>query len=50
MRQGGFKPLWTDLKGLTPRGREVLDFLAKSGDDAMQPGDYLPNALGSFDG
>ena len=44
----GFKPLWTDTEGLTPRGREVLDLLAKSGEDAMQPGDYLPNVLGSF--
>ena len=45
----GFKPLWTDAKGLTPRGREVLELLAKSGDDAMLPADYLPNALGSFE-
>ncbi len=45
----GFKPLWTDARGLTQRGREVLEVLAKSGDDAMQPADYLPNALGSFD-
>lgn len=44
----GFKPLWTDAKGLTARGREVLDVLAKSGEDAMQPADYLPNALGTF--
>lgn len=44
----GFKPLWTDHNGLTQRGREVLDVLAKSGEDAMQPGDYLPNALSSF--
>jgi len=45
----GFKPLWTDAKGLTPRAREVLEVLAKSGEDAMQPQDYLPNVLGSFD-
>jgi murein L,D-transpeptidase YcbB/YkuD len=44
----GFKPLWTDTGGLTPRGREVLELLAKSGDDAMLAGDYLPNALSSF--
>ncbi|MBL8907270.1 MAG: L,D-transpeptidase family protein [Rhizobiales bacterium] len=45
----GFKPLWTGAGGLTPRAREVLDVLAKSGEEAMQPADYLPNALGSFD-
>ena len=45
----GFKPLWTDAKGLTPRGREVLEVLARSGDDAMRPADYLPSALGSFE-
>lgn len=45
----GFRPLWTDAHGLTPRGREVLEVLAKSGDDAMRPQDYLPNVLGSFE-
>ncbi len=45
----GFKPLWADANGLTPRGREVLEVLAKSGDDAMHPQDYLPNVLGSFE-
>lgn len=43
-----FTPLWTSQGGLTERGQAVLSVLAKSGDDAMDPHDYLPVALGSF--
>jgi murein L,D-transpeptidase YcbB/YkuD len=43
-----FTPLWTSQGGLTERGQAVLSVLAKSEDDAMDPRDYLPAALGSF--
>lgn len=47
-RTNGFKPLWTSPEGLDPRGQEILGLLAKSADEALEPSDYLPPALGSF--
>ena len=47
-RNNGFKPLWTSPDGLDKRGQDVLGLLAKSVDEAMEPLDYLPPALGSF--
>ena len=47
-RTNGFKPLWTSSEGLDRRGQEILAVLAKSADEAMEPSDYLPPALGSF--
>ena len=47
-RTGGFKPLWTSPEGLDQRGRDVLALLAKSGEEALEPADYLPPVLGSF--
>jgi L,D-transpeptidase YcbB len=47
-RGNGFKPLWTSADGLDPRGQEVLALLSKSADEALEPSDYLPLALGSF--
>ncbi|WP_119392013.1 L,D-transpeptidase family protein [Taklimakanibacter lacteus] len=47
-RGNGFKPLWTTADGLDERGQDVLGLLAKSADEAMEPLDYLPPALGSF--
>ena len=47
-RSNGFKPLWTAADGLDQRGQDVLSLLAKSADEAMEPLDYLPPALGAF--
>ncbi len=47
-RAGGFKPLWTTADGLDQRGQDILALLAKSADEALEPTDYLPPALGSF--
>ena len=47
-RSNGFKPLWTSPEGLDPRGQDVLSLLSKSADEALEPSDYLPPALGSF--
>ncbi len=47
-RSNGFKPLWTTAEGLDQRGQDMLDLLAKSADEAMEPSDYLPPALGAF--
>lgn len=47
-RSNGFKPLWTSPDGLDQRGQEILGLLSKSADEAMEPSDYLPPALGSF--
>lgn len=47
-RTNGFKPLWTTADGLDQRGQDMLNLLAKSADDAMEPSDYLPPALGAF--
>ncbi len=47
-RGNGFKPLWTSADGLDSRGREMLAMLARSADEAMEPSDYLPPALGAF--
>jgi len=47
-RANGFKPLWTTPDGLYQRGQDVLRLLSKSADEAMQPSDYLPPALGTF--
>lgn len=47
-RNNGFKPLWTAHDGITARGKDVLAFLARSGEDGMEPQDYLPPVLGSF--
>jgi murein L,D-transpeptidase YcbB/YkuD len=45
----GFAPLWTFQGGLGTRGQQVLAVLAASEEDGMDPLDYLPPALGSFD-
>jgi murein L,D-transpeptidase YcbB/YkuD len=45
----GFAPLWTFQGGLATRGQQVLAVLAASEEDGMDPLDYLPPALGSFD-
>lgn len=47
-RTNGFRPLWTTADGLDQRGQAVLGLLAKSADEAMEPADYLPPALGAF--
>ncbi|MFL5260460.1 MAG: murein L,D-transpeptidase [Hyphomicrobiales bacterium] len=47
-KTNGFKPLWTTAGGLSPRGKEVLGFLASAAEDGMEPEDYLPPALQSF--
>jgi L,D-transpeptidase YcbB len=47
-RANGFKPLWTSPDGLDQRGQDVLKLLSESADEAMEPADYLPPALGSF--
>ncbi|MBK1867833.1 L,D-transpeptidase family protein [Aestuariivirga sp. YIM B02566] len=47
-RTNGFKPLWTTADGLDQRGQDVLNLLAMSADEAMEPSDYLPPALGAF--
>lgn len=47
-RANGFKPLWTTPAGLDQRGQDVLSLLSKSADEAMEPADYLPPALGAF--
>ncbi len=47
-RSNGFKPLWTSADGLDQRGQDVLGLLAKSADEAMEPQDYLPPALGAY--
>jgi murein L,D-transpeptidase YcbB/YkuD len=47
-RTSGFKPVWTTADGLDQRGRDVLALLATSADEALEPTDYLPPALGSF--
>lgn len=48
-RANGFKPLWTTPDGLTPRAQAILAFLAASEEDAMEPSDYLPPLLSSFE-
>ena len=47
-RSNGFRPLWTTPQGLDPRGQGVLGLLSKSAEEALEPSDYLPPALGSF--
>lgn len=47
-RSNGFKPLWTSPEGLDQRGQDVLGLLSKSAEEALEPSDYLPPALGSY--
>lgn len=47
-RSNGFRPLWTTPEGLDQRGRDMLRLLSMSDEEAMEPSDYLPPALGAF--
>lgn len=49
-RQNGFRPIWTGLGELSPRGKAVLQVLAKADDEGLQSANYLPPALAGFDG
>ena len=45
----GFKPVWTTDGKLSPRGEAVLKQLAAASDEGLDPAQYLPTVLSSFD-
>ncbi|MGH6873468.1 MAG: L,D-transpeptidase family protein, partial [Aestuariivirgaceae bacterium] len=47
-RLNGFAPLWVNSKGLVERSRRVLARLAEAESEGLNPFDYMPPTLGSF--
>ena len=45
----GFRPVWIADGKLTPRAEAVLAVLAAAGEEGMEPSNYLPPSLASFD-
>lgn len=43
-----FKSVWTDMDGVTARGRQMLAYLAQADSEGLNPADYLPVGLTGF--
>jgi L,D-transpeptidase YcbB len=49
-KTSGFKPLWTENGNINARGLAVLDVLANSNQEGLEPMRYKPDVLASYDG
>ena len=49
-KANGFKPLWTENGNISARGLAILDVLAKSGEEGLEPLRYKPAVLTNFEG
>ncbi len=43
-----FKSVWTDMDGISSKGKQLLAYLAMSGSDGLNAVDYLPAGLTGF--
>ena len=49
-KDNGFKPLWTENGNVSARGLAVLEVLAKSGEEGLEPLRYKPAVLNDYTG
>jgi murein L,D-transpeptidase YcbB/YkuD len=47
-RLNNFAPLWVNSEGFTEKGQRTLKLLSKADEEGLNPLDYLPPTLGSF--